>query len=171
MLVSKAVIDLFPLPSASRRKQMTNAPLSVFFRFKEMPVFLRFFLFPYSLIGSVIFIGGSFIPIVEFEIKGKQVSWSEWWTSGAGPLFAIIGVLLGISAIGFYRKKRLARLTFLSAFAVALLFVVAFEVPTLKGMIVIGVLSVILGWYFLGKKSVRHYFESDKNKGEGSISR
>jgi hypothetical protein len=148
---------------------MNNAPPSAFFRFKEMPLLLRLVLFPYSLIGSIIFIGGSFIPIVEFEIEGKQVSWSEWWTSGAGPLFTIIGVLLGISAIGFYRKKSLARLTFFSAFAVALLFVGAFEVPTLKGMIVIGVLSLLLGWYFFLKKSVRHYFALDK-KGGGSIS-
>jgi hypothetical protein len=143
---------------------MHNAPLSVFFRFKEMPLLLRFVLFPYSLIGSIIFIGGSFIPIVEFEIEGKQVSWSEWWTSGAGLLFTIIGVLLGISAIGFYRKKRLARLTFLSAFAVALLFVGAFEVPTVGGMVVMGILFLIVGWYFFLKKSVRNYFGLNKKR-------
>ena len=118
---------------------MNTALRSVFFRFKEMPLFLRFFLFPYSLIGSVLFIDGSFIPIVEFEIKGKRVSWSEWWAAGAGPLFIVIGLLLFISAIGFYRKKRHARLTFLSVFVVALFFIWQIEVPTMMGMIIMGI--------------------------------
>jgi len=49
---------------------------SIFLRFKEMPLFLRFFLFPYCLIGSILFVEGSFVPIVEFEIKGKRGSWA-----------------------------------------------------------------------------------------------
>jgi len=137
---------------------MNTTPRSVFFRFKEMPLLLRFVLFPYSLIGSIVFVCGSFIPLVEFEIEGKQVAWSEWWAFGAGPLFIVIGVLLGISAIGFYGKKRLARLTFLAAFAVALLFIGEFEAPTMRGIVVMGMVFLIVGWYFFGKKSVRHYF-------------
>ena len=102
--VGKILDDFSPF-RALRRIQMKTALRSVFSRLKEMPLLLRFLLFPYSLIGSILFIDGAFVPIVEFEIEGKQVSWSEWWTSGAGPLFTIIGVLLGIFAIGFYRKK------------------------------------------------------------------
>ena len=138
---------------------MNTALHSVFFRFKEMPLFLRFFFFPYSLIGSILFIDGSFIPIVEFEIKGKRVSWTEWWAAGAGPLFVIIGLLLFISAIGFYKKNRHARLTFLSVFVVALVFIWQFEIPTSGGVVVLGILFLIGVWYLFLKKSVRNYFE------------
>lgn len=148
---------------------MSAALHSVFVRFKEMPLFLRFFLFPYCLIGSILFIDGSFVPIVEFEIKGKQVSWSEWWTAGAGPLFVLIGLLLFMSAIGFYRKKHYARLTFLSVFVVALLFIWQFEVPTSGGVVVLGILFLIMVWYFFLKKSVRNYFGMNEKR-EGAIS-
>jgi hypothetical protein len=145
---------------------MNTTPRSVFLRFNEMPRFLRFVLFPYSLIGGMVFIYGSIIPVVKFEIEGRPVSRSQWWASGAGPFFAVIGLLLCISAMGFYRRKSFARLTFFAAIAVALLFMWAFEVPTLKGMLIIGALSLILGWYFFLKKSVRHYFTADKKQGK-----
>ena len=148
---------------------MSAALHSVFVRIKEMPLFLRFFLFPYCLIGSILFIDGSFVPIVEFEIKGKRVSWAEWWAAGAGPLFVLIGLLLFISAIGFYRKKQHARLTFLSVFVVALLFIWQFEVPTSGGLVVLGILFLIMVWYFFLKKSVRNYFGSNEKR-EGAIS-
>ena len=137
---------------------MNTALRSVFVRFKEMPLFLRFVLFPYCWIGSILFIDGSFVPILEYEIKGKQVSWTEWWAAGAGPLFVIIGLLLFISAIGFYKKNRHARLTFLSVFVVALLFIWQFEEPSRGIVIVIGILFLIMIWYFFLKKSVRYYF-------------
>jgi len=139
-------------------------------RFKEMPFSLRFFFFPYSLIGGMVFTLTSFIPSVEFEIEGKQVSWSEWWTSGAAPLFNIIGVLLVISAIGFYRKNRFARITFVSAFIVALLFIGKFETPTKGGVIVAGILFLFVGWYFFLKKSMRNYLGWNKKR-EGTVSR
>jgi hypothetical protein len=104
---------------------------------------------------------------VEFEIKGKQVSWFDWWVAGAGPLFVIIGFLLFISAYGFYGKKRYARLTFLAVFCVALLFIRQFEVPTMTGMLIMGTLFLVVGWYLFFKKSVRLYF--GEKEGGGSI--
>ena len=148
---------------------MNTALRSVFVRFKEMPLFLRFVLFPYCWIGSILFIDGAFVPIPEFEIKGKQVSWAEWWAGGAGPLFVVIGLLLFISAIGFYKKNRHARLTFLSAFVVALLFIWQFEEPTQGVVIDIGILFLIMVWYFFLKKTVRDYFGFN-NKKEGTTS-
>ena len=138
-------------------------------RFKEMPCALKFIFFPYCLIGGIVFIVTSFIPSVKFEIEGKQVSWSAWWTSGAGPLFTLIGVLLLISAIGFYNKKRHARLAFLAVFVVALLFIWQFEVPTMRGIIIMGILFLVVGWYFFLKKNVRDYF--GVNKRERAVSR
>jgi hypothetical protein len=141
---------------------MQTALRSIFSRWKEMPLFLRYLLFPYSLIGSILFIDGAFVPIVEFELKGKQVSWFDWWITGAGPLFVVIGFLLFISAFGFFRKKRYARLTFLSVFVVALLFIRLFEVPTMTGMITMMILFLFVGWYLFFKKSVRSYFEANE---------
>jgi hypothetical protein len=162
--------DDFPPFRALRRIKLQTAVRSIFVRLKEMPPFLRFVLFPYSLIGSILFIDGSFVPIVEFELKGKQVSWFDWWVAGAGPLFVVIGFLLFISAYGFYGKKRYARLTFLAVFVVALLFIRQFEEPTMAGMMIMGILFIIVGWYLFLKKSVRLYFESNE-KGGGVFSR
>jgi hypothetical protein len=155
-------VDDFSPMRALRWTQMNTALRSVFIRLKEMPLFLRFVLLPYSLIGSILFIDGSFVPIVEFEIKGQKVSWFDWWIAGAGPLFVVIGFLLFISAIGFYRKNRYARLTFLSVFVVALLFIRQFEVPTMTGMLSMGILFLVVGWYLFFKKNVRFYFEANQ---------
>jgi len=138
-------------------------------RFKEMPFALKFIFFPYCLIGAIVFIVTSFIPSVEFELEGKQVSWSEWWGSGAAPFFIIIGVLLLISAIGLYRKKHRARITLITAFVVGLLFIGIFEIPTKGGAVVTGILFLFLVWYFFVKKSVRNYF--GLNKRERAVSR
>ncbi len=154
--------DDFPPFRALRKIQIQTALRSIFARLKEMPPFLRFVLFPYCLIGSILFIDGSFVPIVEFEIKGKQVSWFDWWIAGAGPLFVVIGFLLFISAFGFFRKKRYARLTFLSVFVVALLFIRQFEEPTMTGILIMGILFLVVGWYLFLKKSVRLYFASNE---------
>ena len=162
--VGKTLDDFSPF-RALRRIQMKTALRSIFYRLKEMPLLLRFLLFPYSLIGSILFIDGAFVPIVEFEIKGKEVSWFDWWVAGAGPLFVIIGFLLFISAFGFYGKKRYARLTFLSVFIVALIFVRLFEAPTMTGMLIMGILFLAVGWYLFFKKSVRLYFESSEKGG------
>lgn len=139
---------------------MNNLLLSVYFRFKEMPLLLRFVFFPLSLIEGIGFTICSFIPFAEFKIEEKQVSWSEWWTSGAGPLSTIIGILLLISAIGFFQKKRFARITFLAPWAI--LFIVAIvqehEALTIQGAFVLGIWMVFLVWYFFFKKSVKHYF-------------
>lgn len=167
--VGKTSDDFSPF-RALRRIQMKAALRSIFFRLKEMPLFLRFLLFPYSLIGSIIFIDAAFVPIVKFEIKGKQVPWFDWWVAGAGPLFVIIGSLLFISAFGFYRKKRYARMTFLSVFVVELLFIWQFEVPTMTGLIIMGILFLFVGWYLFFKKSVRLYFASNE-KGGKALSR
>ena len=164
--VGKILDDFSPF-RALRRIQLHTALRTIFFRLKEMPLFLRFLLFPYSLIGSILFIDGAFVPIVEFEIKGKQVSWFDWWVAGAGPLFVIIGFLLFISAYGFYGKKRYARLTFLAVFCVALLFIRQFEEPTMTGMLIMGTLFLVVGWYLFFKKSVRLYF--GEKEGGGSI--
>jgi hypothetical protein len=154
--------DDFPPFRALRRIKLQTALRSIFGRLKEMPPFLRFVLFPYSLIGSILFIDGSFVPIVAFELKGKQVSWFDWWVAGAGPLFVVIGFLLFISAYGFYGKKRYARLTFLSVFVVALLFIRQFEMPTMTGMLIMGILFLFMGWYLFFKKNVRFYFEANQ---------
>jgi uncharacterized membrane protein HdeD (DUF308 family) len=156
--------DDFPLFRALRRIKLQTVARSIFTRLREMPPFLRFVLFPYSLIGSILFIDGSFVPIVDFELKGKQVSWFDWWVAGAGPLFVVIGFLLFISAYGFYGKKRYARLTFLAVFVVALLFIRQFEMPTMTGMILMGILFLVAGWYLFFKKNVRSYFESSETR-------
>ena len=140
---------------------MNDWLLLVYFRFKEMPFLLRFFFFPYSLLGGILFPLLSLIPSAEFTINEKQVSYSEWWTSGAGPLSIIIGILLLVSVIGFFRKKRFARITFLAPWVILLIvaLVQGYEALTIVGVFVLGIWMLLLVWYFFFTKSVQDYFE------------
>ena len=126
-----------------------------------MPVLLRFLFFPYSLLVGISFPVFSLIPSAEFTINEKQVSHSEWWTSGAGPLSTIIGILLLISAIGFFLKKRFARITFLAPWLILLIvaLVQGYEKLTIVGVFLLGIWMSLLIWYFFFKKSVQDYFE------------
>ena len=140
---------------------MNDFLLAVYFRFKEMPFLLRFFFFPYSLLVGIAAPVLSLIPSVEVTINEKQVSHSEWWTSGAGPLSTIIGILLLISAIGFFLKKRFARITFLAPWLILLIvaLVQGYEKLTIVGVFLLGIWMSLLIWYFFFKKSVQDYFE------------
>jgi hypothetical protein len=140
---------------------MKDFLLLVYFRFKEMPLALRFLFFPYSLLGGISLPTFSLVPAAEFTINEKQVSYSEWWTSGAGPLSIIIGILLLISAIGFFLKKRFARITFLTPWIILLIIalVQGYEEMTIVGVFLLGIWMFLLIWYFFFKKSVQDYFK------------
>ena len=134
---------------------MNDLLVSGHVRFKEMPFLLKYLFFPVSLLG-ILFAVSSLIPFGQFEIDGKAVSYSEWWSSGAGLRFTVTGFLLFISGIGFFLKKRWACVTFLAALVVALLWEA--RGLSIEYMFGVGFWITILGWYFFFKKSMRSYF-------------
>lgn len=64
----------------------------VHFRFKEMPLLLKYLFFPISLLG-ILFAVSSLIPFGQFEIDGRAASYYEWWSSGGGLWFTVMVLL------------------------------------------------------------------------------
>ena len=120
-----------------------------------MPFLLKYLFFPISLLG-ILFAISSLIPFGQFEIDGKAVSYSEWWSSGSGSRFTVTGLFLFLSGIGFLLRKRWACVTFLAALIVTLLW--DSQALSIEYLFGIAFWTAILGWYLFFKKTVRSYF-------------
>lgn len=77
-----------------------------------MPLLLRF-IFIVS-IGGIFLAVFSVFNINSYQINGQGVTYKEVWSSGLGLSMTITGLVLFISGIGIFRKKKWARITFLS---------------------------------------------------------
>jgi hypothetical protein len=90
--------------------------------FKSMPALLKF-LTAQALFSFVFFVV-SVIPNDQFSINGRHVTYSEWWSSGAGPFASVLGVFGLYTAWLFLTKGQYARawyLVFLAIFRAACL--------------------------------------------------
>lgn len=124
--------------------------------FESMPKFLKFL--TAHAVFCFVFLVGSIIPDNSFSIDGRPVSYSGWWTSGAGPCASLIGVLGPLVAYSFLTKWRYARLAYLGFLAIA--FVIS---PPLLGY---NFLYTLVGMAFVGAgalclykwPSIRVYF-------------
>jgi hypothetical protein len=126
--------------------------------FSAMPGLLKF-LTAHSL-AAIVLLVVSVVPHDSFFIDGRHVSYSEWWSSGAGPLASLLGILLPISGYLFLTRHRTARVTYLTTASVALVCpYVAHGHPVSAAL---GVLMVAFGaWYLYRRPTVVAYFASN----------
>ncbi len=120
-----------------------------------MPLLLKIF-FVISIFGLFIAVF-SILPVGQYNIDGKEVTYHEWWSSGTGLNSTIMGTVLFVSGIGIFKKKNWAKYTFLST-----LFISFAENPSLtqKEMIYAAMFwFIFLGWYLFIKQSVKEYFQ------------
>lgn len=127
--------------------------------FKAMPFFMKLLAFH----GAMFFIGAlaSFFPIGGFSVGGQDVTYKEWWSSGAGIEFFLIAISIGIGAICLLKKVKYARIIYfgalLSIFVSALI-----SDPALLGradwLITLAIFLVLIYWYLFHKNTVRLYF-------------
>ena len=87
--------------------------------FSAMPSLLKF-LTAHSLASFVLLVA-SVVPNSSFAIDGHPVSYSEWWSSGAGPLASLLGVILPISGYLLLKGHPMARVTYLASISIALI--------------------------------------------------
>lgn len=128
----------------------------VYIRVKEMPLLVRFF-FAVCPCG-IFFIIFSIFPMAGFKIDGREVTYQEWWSSRAGLETTVIGIVLIITGIGIFKKKKWAKLTFLSLYFISIFLSASF--PAKEVMCIMSLWFLFLGWYLFFKESVKTYFSS-----------
>jgi len=136
---------------------MNNIILKAYFRIKEMPLILRIFIFPASCIGLFAVLG-SLLPIGTYHIEGRQAAYSEWWESGNALIFTIFGILLGLSSIGFFRKRGWA--SYLFIFALIFPTICNYRQLTIEIIIASGLFYSIIATYLFFKQSMQQYFRT-----------
>ena len=128
---------------------------------KEMPFFLKI-ITGFCSFGILLIIG-LLIPIGLYEIYGEKVTLFQFWADGAGFIGLITGILMLISAVGFIKRFKWARILFLLIFPTQFL-IMAFMQMENKESLIGGLLSYIIlflpivGGYLFGKKTVKDYF-------------
>jgi hypothetical protein len=79
--------------------------------FKSMPTVLKFF--TCHALACFILLAASIIPSGSFNINGRVVSYSEWWSSGVGPFASSLGIAGPVVALLLLKKRRHARAVYL----------------------------------------------------------
>lgn len=122
--------------------------------FEEMPSLLKF-MTAHSL-ATLLLIIFSVVPHDSFSINGRPATYSELWSSGAGPFAMTLGIVFPIAGYMFLAKSKSARATYLLAL------ILAMAGPYLAwgefGLALFGITIVILAWVYLYSKGPSKYF-------------
>ena len=123
-----------------------------------MPFVLR-------LIAIFSFLGlcfaGVIFPFMKFSINGKEVTYSEFWSSGSGIQAYTLGISLFISGIGIYMKKEWSRSLLLIVFITFYLLIPAVQngLESLINNLPVSLIYLVpLIWYLYFKQSVKDYY-------------
>jgi hypothetical protein len=127
--------------------------------FSAMPGLLKFI--TAHAFASFVFVVASLVPQTPFSINGHAVSYSEWWTSGAGPLVTFLGIALPICGYLFLLRKANARAAYLASLAIALLVSDLILRQPLFLVLGDGCLVAFGGWYLYRRPAVVAYFASN----------
>jgi len=134
--------------------------------FKSMPVFLKLLTF-HALVCLSIFLV-SVIPRDHFVLDNHNVSYGEWWSSGAGPLCAVLGLAMAVSGLLFLSKVGFGRVVYLAIFGGCLTipFMLSHDfLPATMGASI----AAAIGYYLFKSRGVRAYFASNNSfKADGS---
>lgn len=127
--------------------------------FRAMPTLLKFI--TGHAIACVGFLLMSVIPGGSFEINGRAVSYSEWWSSGAGSFSSALGIFMPIIGVLLLQKSRYARPAYL--FVVLPALVVPFPLTGQAELALVGLaIVVLLALYLYVRQPVQWYFASNQ---------
>jgi hypothetical protein len=123
--------------------------------FKSMPRVLKFI--TAHALCCFAFLVMSVVPNDFLYLNGQNVTYSEWWSSGAGPFASLIGIVGPIVGWLLLSKKPHARAEYLAFSALAL--IVPFPLMGDWATALIGVLFVCAEALYLYKwRGVQVYF-------------
>ena len=145
---------------------MNEIILRVWLQLKEMPLFLRF-LTVISPAG-ILMILACLIPLRTYGINGSVVSYGEFWASGGGSIGIAGGALIATIGVGIFERrkctKQLIAAVVVTQDVLALMAVgEAQKDEILGGLVFFIFLNALSVWYLFFKKSVKSYFESERD--------
>ncbi|MDI9243845.1 hypothetical protein [Marinobacter sp. CHS3-4] len=127
--------------------------------FKAMPFFMKLL----ALHGSIFLVGAlvTLFPIGGFSVDGKEVTYADWWSSGAGIEFFLVALSIGTGAICLLKRVKYARVIYFAVLTSIFAMRLASEPTLLFRLDWVLTLIAFLGliyWYLFHKKTVRRYF-------------
>ena len=130
--------------------------LYTYISIKDMPIFLRIITLFCSI--GVFLLVVAVVPYGTHAIGDREVTFIEFWRSGAGIFFLISGIFLLASGIGFIKRSPWSRILFLSFYPLQqlMMFFMDSLSPVYPKEEVI-VFIAVNGYLFLNKK-VKDYF-------------
>jgi len=75
---------------------------------RELPTLQRL-LCRAGMIFGPLFLVAVLLPIADYQIGSREVSWREFWVSGAGPLFAAVMLLATAGSWGLAARRSAGR--------------------------------------------------------------
>ena len=75
---------------------------------RELPTLQRL-LCRAGMIFGPLFLVAVLLPIADYQIGSREVSWREFWVSGAGPLFAAVMFLVTVGSWGLAARRSAGR--------------------------------------------------------------
>ena len=126
---------------------------------KAMPLLLKFFTL--SGIMGFLFVVVPLMPFGTYKISGEEVTFKEFWLTGAAPCMIVTGILLFLAGIGFITKDKKARIYFILAWVSSYLypaFVMESSNYNLINLSFFLFFLLFFIWYLFGSKAVRQYF-------------
>ena len=109
-----------------------------------------------------VFLAISVIPIDSYAIQGQHVTYAEWWSSGAGVLASLLGIVGPFAAWALASKRPYARLVYLSF--LALTFIAPCPFFGMLAYVLPGLRVVGVGAFYMYKwQSVQVYFAPNQS--------
>ncbi len=126
--------------------------------FKAMPLILKF-LTAHALVSFIFFVA-AVIPGIPFNFNGKEMSFSELWSSGIGIFTVYVGLTMPFCGFLMLKRKAYSRLIYLFILSSVLI------APYIYWKEAVGlsfgvITTLLIAGYIYGKPSVREYFASN----------
>lgn len=131
---------------------------------KSMPFLLRM-LSQGAMIAAPLLLLLLVLPITEWDINGRTMSYAELWSSGAGPLIAITLVLVAAGTWGLAARSRASRWVLVFSPLVPYFILAVIPASPSESIMTDGVVSVVatsavLYYCLFRLESVREYIDS-----------
>lgn len=128
--------------------------------FGSMPKLLKFLTAHAAC--CFVFLVISVIPIDSYAIQGQHVTYAEWWSSGAGVLASLLGIVGPFAAWALASKRPYARAVYLVFLALA--FIAPCPFFGMLAYLLPGLLVVGVGAFYMYKwQSVQVYFAPNQS--------
>jgi len=137
-----------------------NHLLPIYLKLKEIPFFLRILTVAFG-VGGPLFVIGTIFPIGNYSINDTEVTFRDFWFSGAALSMLATGLLLTTISYGIYKRANWSKHIIITSYISCYIWMLVtvperIELNTIFAVIVTCFFPI---WYLYFKKSLIRYFE------------